>query len=358
MGVAYSKQYPGERALTASEFSGGEKTVLSLLEKLGFTVANPEGLQGSFEQSRLSTSAKEWHLVPGEIIKRTELHAQYGGSGQDGVSPSRQSANVFLFTDPRSGSRHGYEDEWDTDGSFLYTGRGQRGDQQFVSGNKAIRDHAEDGRALRLFEGAGGFVTYVGEFVLDDVQPYQYAMAAQTDSDKLRKVIIFRLRPVSSPPTSLPKKDLGAPYRHQDELVLPKLSEPRSPDPDSYGRGLSAHRRLQNLLAAHVKDSGLTPLSPSVHDPDFDLAWHAGSKMVVVEVKSLTAANQVRQLRMGLGQVLDYTDTLTTRGEDVSPVLYVEGKPREHRWIDLAAKYDVTLAWPESANHLLYRMGG
>ena len=36
-------------------------------------------------------------------------------------------------------------------GVFLYIGEGQKDDMLFVQGNKAIRDHAADGKDLHLF---------------------------------------------------------------------------------------------------------------------------------------------------------------------------------------------------------------
>jgi hypothetical protein len=54
--------------------------------------------------------ASLWNLSPGETIKRTALHATYGGSGQNGIAPSRQSPNVLVFSDPASGEQHGYFD--------------------------------------------------------------------------------------------------------------------------------------------------------------------------------------------------------------------------------------------------------
>ena len=36
---------------------------------------------------------------------------------------------------------------------FHYTGEGLVGDQQFTHGNRAIRDHRQQGRALRVFRG-------------------------------------------------------------------------------------------------------------------------------------------------------------------------------------------------------------
>jgi hypothetical protein len=90
--------------------------------------------------------ASVWALAPGDKIRRTELHQQYGGRQQGGVSPSVVSRNVFLFRDPRSGTKHGYVDRWES-GILHYTGEGQRGDQQMVSGNKAVLQHAAEERA-------------------------------------------------------------------------------------------------------------------------------------------------------------------------------------------------------------------
>ncbi|MFD4211237.1 hypothetical protein ACFWRG_35335, partial [Micromonospora tulbaghiae] len=120
-----------------------------------------------------------------------------------------------------------------------------------------------------------------------------------------------------------------------------------TPDPDLVGRNLSTHRRLQNLLAAEAQSRGYVALSPDVSDPDFDLAWQKDEgRLTVCEVKSLTPSNEARQLRAGLGQVLDYQDQLRERAPEISAVLWVEREPSERRWIDLCQRVGVTLAWP------------
>jgi hypothetical protein len=53
--------------------------------------------------------------------------------------------------------------------------------------------------------------------------------------------------------------------------------------------------------------------TPRPDEPQYDLAWLAGDTLYVAEVKSLTAANEERQLRLGLGQVLRYTHLLAGR---------------------------------------------
>src|SRR4029079_3149054 len=95
-------------------------------------------------------------LAPGESIRRTELHAKYGGRRQGGISPSRVGPYVFLIT-AVGGQAYGYiyDGRSDEDGFFHYTGEGQLGDQRMTQGNRAIRDHQAEGRELHLFEAHG-----------------------------------------------------------------------------------------------------------------------------------------------------------------------------------------------------------
>jgi hypothetical protein len=296
-----------------------------------------------------------WSLQPGDSIRRLDLHARYGGRWREGISPSAQTPNIFLFTDPRSGEQHGYYDLWAPDGSFHYTGRGQRGDQTLTSGNRAVLNHAEDGRALRLFQGASGIVEYVGEFVLDEQEPYSWAQAHATGGASLRQVIRFHLRPVDRPATASQTRQTGVPYQERDETTEVSSPTPSTgpADPDAMGRGLRAHRRLQNELSRLVRAAGLAPLRPSAIDPDFDLAWETPVATIVVEVKSCTKENEVRQLRLGIGQVLDYEDTLRARGRAVQLVLYLERAPSDARWVQLTERHNVRLIWP-GEEHVLF----
>jgi hypothetical protein len=111
------------------------------------------------------------------------------------------SPNALIFTDHASGSPHGYVfDSWVDAGDgkcFLYTGEGQRGDQQLIRGNAAILNRRQEGRALRLFEGAGGSnVRYVGRFSIDDGQWYIEREAPETGGGPTRSVLVFRLKEV------------------------------------------------------------------------------------------------------------------------------------------------------------------
>jgi hypothetical protein len=298
----------------------------------------------------------DWHLQPGDTIRRVDLHARYGGSSQNGISPSSSSNNILIFTAPSSGHQHGYFDTWNEDGTFHYTGEGQVGPQKMIRGNKAILEHRETGKRLRLFDGARGTVRYLGEWTLDPESPYSEGEAHETGGGPMRKVIRFHLVPIKTT-IATPEVGIGQKYVAPDEDVDPTLAAPSAPDPDLMGRNLSAHRRLQNALAHEAQERGFTPLSPDVSDPDFDIAWRdADGHVTVCEVKSLTSANEARQLRSGLGQVLDYQDQLRNRAEEVSAVLWVEREPVEPRWVSLCRRVGVTLAWPGSED-LIFSLG-
>ena len=299
--------------------------------------------------------AVRWTLRPGDRIRRAELHAHYGGSGQSGISPSRTTPNILVFTDPRSGERHGYFDQWATDDSFHYTGEGQRGDQTMTRGNLAILSHRADGRALRVFQGASGTVQYVGQFVLDELEPFTITTAPSTNDGPPRQVIRFHLLPIDRAVTTAERGSLGRPFRRRDEDVEITSREAIAyRDPDAAGRGLRAHNRLQNRLSDLVETAGYTPIDPeSPIDPAFDLAWFDGPTLFVVEVKSCTQDNQTQQLRLGIGQVLDYEDTLLASGHTVQAVLYVEEQPTDPRWSGLAQRHDIRLIWPGTEHRLL-----
>jgi hypothetical protein len=168
---------------------------------------------------------------------------------------------------------------------------------------------------------------------------------------------LFRLARVAlSQPERLTEDDApGVPYRPQDEHVSVAPPAPGvAADPDIYGRGLQAHQRLQNHLADLATACGRNPLSASPTEPSYDLAWMTDtSVMVVVEVKSTTAGNEVRQLRMGLGQILDYTSSLQRCGHTVQPVLHVECEPADaQRWLDITERTGVLLTWPGTEDRL------
>ena len=153
-------------------------------------------------------------FIRGHVYRRRDLHSQFGGQNQGGISTPAGRSIVFLFTG-ESGEQYGYSDGWTDEGIFFYTGEGQRGDMSFVRGNSAVRDHSSQGKDLHLFSSAQrGHVRYEGQMVFTG---FQYRVAPDIDGN-LRQAIVFELVPLvdfeevvtgEAPPDSL-EAELGA----------------------------------------------------------------------------------------------------------------------------------------------------
>ena len=124
--------------------------------------------------------------------RKNDLHQNYGGQIQSGISPSSKYPIVFLFTSPK-GKEYGYKDNWVSDRVFKYSGEGQFGDMEFNRGNRAIKNHKEDGRQLHLFKlVASGEYEYMGE-----LEYVKHEIVSGEDADKTkRKMILFTLQKV------------------------------------------------------------------------------------------------------------------------------------------------------------------
>jgi len=161
----------------------------------------------------------------GKNYKRAELHGEFGGQRQGGISTPQRYPFVFLFTG-FSGKQYGYFDEWTKEGSFLYTGEGQVGDMNFTRGNAAIRDSIDRGKDLHMFQYmARGMVKYIGQMVC---QGYQIKDGVDVNH-QTRKVIVFELLPIDqvsvSPTTPLTSVDFSLPLDELKKKALAKSSE-------------------------------------------------------------------------------------------------------------------------------------
>lgn len=154
----------------------------------------------------------EVSFVEGRVYsRRRDITGKFGGSWQSGVAPSSKVPAVFIFTG-EEGEQYGYRDEWDDAKEvFTYTGEGQLDDMTFVRGNRAIRDHVRDGRALHLFEKVdrdGGLYRYVGEMQCDSIQ----VVRGLDKKGRERDVIQFQLVRVEA----LGSPDQGGPVESKE----------------------------------------------------------------------------------------------------------------------------------------------
>ena len=185
----------------------------------------------------------------------------------------------------------------------------------------------------------------------DEINRWLDALLAESPSKLARK---FRL--------PLPKRQLEAPPvseyvycgdRPQDR----KEARKTAPDKELLDSANRAHDQLQDHLATLTEDAGNIILTAANSDTEVDLLWQreksSAHDLFIAEVKSLTAKNEMAQLRKGLGQVLQYRE-LYRRARpkgweyrDVHAVLAVEFQPSDlDLWKRICDSTAVSLWWP------------
>jgi hypothetical protein len=267
------------------------------------------GVAGAYTQAEDYGSPLVWALQPGDVIERAILHKRYGGREQGAIGPSRSSPNVLLFSDPPAAEPHGCFDGWKDDGCFHYTGEGQRGDQQMKSGNAAILGHAADGRALRLFAGARGRVTYEGEFDLAPDRPFYTTDASEAKTGQTRNVIVFRLQPTDTRPRpSMSSLDLVNKLGVEDVAVEAQWTEQAFVAPSAHEH--EAQRREQALVLAfrdhlvkHGHEVRRLKIVPAGEAKPLFCDLIDRSTNTLYEAKGTVERGAIR---MAIGQLLDY----------------------------------------------------
>ena len=130
------------------------------------------------------------NFVMGNVYRRRDMHGQFGGQQQGGISTPASVPAIWLFTGDNA-AFYGYKDAWVDVKTFRYYGEGQYGDMKFVRGNRAIRDHNQNGESLMLFDRIGdGYVKFLGNMFL-----VRYDMERGKDlNNVIRDIIVFTLK--------------------------------------------------------------------------------------------------------------------------------------------------------------------
>lgn len=171
----------------------------------------------------------------------------YGGAPYSGIAPSARTPDVLVYIDPAEGRKHGYIFDGPSDDgtAFYYTGHAPTGDQELKDGNRAIYEHAQTGRSLRLFT-AVGFVEgtktkkqqYVGDFHLDPDAPMRREPHVDANNTTCT-VIVFRLLPGAGAVLTTPEGDHQRPPTPTAGRQPP--SSPAKSSPHTSTRPPAAH---------------------------------------------------------------------------------------------------------------------
>jgi hypothetical protein len=283
-------------------------------------------------------------LEQGQTVRRVELHDQLGGRRQGGISPSKVTPNVLIFTDPERGLLHGYVyDGWREDGLYHYTGEGQVGDQVMTQGNRTIRDHKDENRELHLFDVNSGQATYIGEF--EYVDHYQ-ADAPETDDGPLRKVYVFRLRPLDRRPGptrsrvdqlgSNPVQEVPVEQHLTETMVISPGAEPRVAE----RREQRIVRALEAHLAAQEHEVCRLQFRPPNEPAPLFCDLYDKTTATLYEAKGTVSRPA---FRMAIGQLADYSRLVEG---DPKKTIFLPEEPRPDL-LALAEAEGIAVSWPE-----------
>ncbi|WP_392872351.1 hypothetical protein [Streptomyces sp. LN499] len=288
-------------------------------------------------------TSDDLELKPGLVTTRAALAVAFGGpeaqerASQSGIVPARASKKLFVFSDPKKSKEHGYNFDGWTEGDnqsavFDYTGTGPTGHQVLTGLNGTLLNHEAQKLDLHLFisdghvkSGGAKLQRYVGKMTVDTTVPCRERWDYDT-AGTLRRVYVFRLRPVDIEQTDVRQSDAVQVAKKTDVLPVPKMvKEPAKPGAKSKktekhstgqttanipGGERTVIRREGQLVTAfeeHLEQAGHAFSSfqitvegePGTLTPDlYDETDH-----LLYEAKGLTTRNNVR---MAIGQLLDY----------------------------------------------------
>lgn len=119
--------------------------------------------------------------------------------------------------------------------------------------------------------------------------------------------------------------------------------------------GTAAHEKAVGELLECLNARGARGCRPGAGMPPFDVGWIDStdpSGVSIAEIKSLTGADQTDQIRLGIGQVLQYCYLMRQIAKSqqkwVRPVLVLDIRPNDDRWSSIAESADILLTWDYS----------
>lgn len=162
----------------------------------------------NYYNMEIATVPEEPDFEVGNRYLRKELHDQFEGQRQYGISTPASESFIFIFTDPAS-EEHGYRDRFLSNGLFVYSGEGRVGDMAMDGGNERILNHKANGDALYVFEvvaeqDGADVVTYDGEYEYID----HYWERAPDDNGDMRDAIRFKLAPAEGIEAAIDEDDV------------------------------------------------------------------------------------------------------------------------------------------------------
>lgn len=115
-------------------------------------------------------------------------------------------------------------------------------------------------------------------------------------------------------------------------------------DLDALDNGTEAHQRTLAQLGKHLANHTIEALHHLASGPRFDAGWRVKGRSWIAEVKSLSNTNETQQLRLGLGQLLEYRARVQ-HSKPLRAALILSRAPSDDKWISICESAEVLLTW-------------
>ena len=129
---------------------------------------------GVYTLNNSSQNLKSFFFEKEKLYKRSQLHDEFGGNRQRGISNCVNYPFILIFSNPNTEKQDVYVDEW-KDKYFYYSGEGRVGDMIMSGGNSSIWNHENDKKQIHLFEKTerSGYWKYIDQLRLVDINYYK-----------------------------------------------------------------------------------------------------------------------------------------------------------------------------------------
>jgi hypothetical protein len=302
-----------------------------------------------------------WTLSVGEHTTRSDNAAEYGGAKYGGIEPALESGNIFVYSDPASGTEFGCDfDGWvDGENVFRYTGDGQVGDQELSGRNLTLLGHVDRLLRIRLFVADGispgtkntKSQRYVGEFHIDPALPFTVEDGPDKHGDD-RKLLVFRLLPVGDVgevfAATVQQTPVNAPITELisvEQVLVSTFTQTGS------GEESIAERREGALVKSfmrHLEEQGHETARHKITIPESSHPLHTDivdtTTGTLFEAKSSASRHNIR---LAIGQLLDYRRRIEPRPDRLAVLVPTQPAPD---MLGLLDELGISCTWKESAN--------
>lgn len=195
-------------------------------------------------------------LTVGWTYRRRELNDRFGGNRMSGIVVSPREPVILLFH-TKEPAQQFYQDGFDDDGIYWYSGEGTRGDMNWTHANEAVRNHSTDGKDIFLFERVqrkGGIWQ-----LARTMRYFEHRIEQRPDKDGLlRKAIIFGLIEAGNNEEDF--RELGTKVKSPARLadIRIKISKQEAIQPDAIVDRIKLVYRRSALVSqyAHARAKG------------------------------------------------------------------------------------------------------